>query len=182
MDGSGGRPDESRDLCGRCPGVVSPQVSGEGHLPPCGQRERVHEWASRPFLPCPGDHPHPRALLSHPPEDVLVSEGCTRRGALLRRRESNSCRPSVSWMYRRGCLPPLGRSQRWLQVRLLPEKSSYLPCNSRSSGGSAAEIGEIGGSLRPSCRDLEPLLAVVGRIRTSAVAERKRKRRERVLS
>src|SRR5450830_489231 len=37
---------------------------GEGHLPPCGQRERVHEWASRPFLPCPGDHPHPRALLS----------------------------------------------------------------------------------------------------------------------
>jgi len=42
-------------------------------------------------------------------------------------------------------------------------KSSYLPCNSRSSGGSAAEIGEIGGSLRPSCRDLEPLLAVVGR-------------------
>jgi len=124
MDGSGGRPDESRDLCGRCPGVVSPQVSGEGHLPPCGQRERVHEWASRPFLPCPGDHPHPRALLSHPPEDVLVSEGCTRRGALLRRRESNPCRPSVSWMYRRGCLPPLGRSQRWLQVRLLPEKAA----------------------------------------------------------
>src|SRR5450830_823341 len=130
----------------------------------------------------PWGSPSPPSPFVPSPEDVLVSEGGTRRGALLRRRESNPCRPSVSWMYRRGCLPPLGRSQRWLQVRLLPEKRSYLPCNSRSSGGSAAEIRGNRGSLRPSCRDLEPLLAVVGRIRTSAVAERKRKRRERVLS
>ena len=44
------------------------------------------------------------------------------------------------------------------------------------------EIGGIGGSSRPSCRDLEPLLAIVGRVRTSTVMERKEKRRERVLS
>jgi len=44
------------------------------------------------------------------------------------------------------------------------------------------EIGAIGGSSRPSCRDLEPLLAIVGRMRASVVAERKRKRRERVPS
>jgi len=64
MDRGRSGTDESRDLRGRCFGVVSPQVSGEGHLPPCGQRERVHEWASRPFLPYPWDHLHPRALLS----------------------------------------------------------------------------------------------------------------------
>src|SRR5450830_717553 len=45
----------------------------------------------------------PEPFCPIPPRMFLYPRGVLGGGALLRRRESNSCRPSVSWMYRRGC-------------------------------------------------------------------------------
>lgn len=50
------------------------------------------------------------------------------------------------------------------------------------SGGFVVGKEGIGGFSRPFCRDLEPLPAIVARMLTSVVVERKRRRRERVLS
>ncbi len=63
MDRGRSGPDEGRSACGRCPGVVSPQVPGESPLPARGQWNGVHEWPPCPLLPYPWHHPHPRALL-----------------------------------------------------------------------------------------------------------------------
>ena len=64
MDRSRSGTDEGRSVRGGCSGDVSPKIPRPCRLSPCGQWKRVHEWASRSVLPCPGYHSHPRALWS----------------------------------------------------------------------------------------------------------------------
>src|SRR5664280_3203082 len=59
MDGSGGGTDESRDLRGRCPGDLPPQVSGAGRLSPRGQRKRGPRPATLSVSAMPAGSPSP---------------------------------------------------------------------------------------------------------------------------
>jgi len=67
-------------VCGRCPGDLPPQVSGAGHLSPCGQRKRGPRPATSSVSAMPVGSPSPpspfvpRILLSKM-RGVLQGEG-----------------------------------------------------------------------------------------------------------